>query len=489
MRTLPARVRLSLAGLFLAGLLVAPLVRAGGGNTVNSASFHLDGSPVETATLSFTVPQSVRSATAELRLFALSPSTKGYVVRSPAGSVHSAPFGANAWATANVTSLVRTPGKLTLLLTDPTATAIKFSGLTGANPPMLLLLAKGTTRVLARLGPGAKSQPASTSATGKAEQGQLVGGTSAVVAAAGDIACDPMSPGFNNGSPSRCQQMATSNLLLSIHHLAGVLPLGDDQYECGRADAFAKSYAPSWGRLRTITHPVPGNHEYGRPCHLNDATPYFDYFGSAAGPFGKGWYSYDIAKWHLVALDSECGYGTGQTTVGGCTAGSPQERWLRQDLALHKNLCTLAYWHEPRFSSGEHGDAIAMTAIWNDLVAAHADLVLSGHNHDYERFASLGRTTVPAGAKNSTTTGAPIYQQPTLSPTGITEFIVGTGGKNHYDFTPSHSEQTTTPLTGEKVRNDTAFGVLELTLLPSSFKWSFVTIGHRVLDSGAAPCH
>ena len=439
--------------------------------------------------MSFVVPPAVRSATAELRVFALSPSAKGYVVHSPSGSAQSAPFAANAWATVDVTSLVRAPGKLTLLLTDPTPTAIKFAGVASADPPVLLLLAKGTTRVVARLSPGGRSQTTTPVSSGKAEQGQLVGGTSAVIAAAGDIACDPTSPGFNVKDSSRCQQMATSNLMLSIHHLAGVLPLGDDQYECGRAAAYAKSYAPSWGRLRKITHPVPGNHEYGRPCQVNDPTPYFDYFGSAAGPFGKGWYSYDIAKWHLIALDSECSYGTGQTTVGGCSSGSPQERWLRQDLASHTNMCTLAYGHEPRFSSGEHGDAITMTAIWNDLVAAHADVVLSGHNHDYERFAPLGATTIPPGAKNSTTTGTPIYQQPTLSPTGITEFIVGTGGKNHYDFTPSHSEQTTTPLTGEKIRNATAFGVLELTLLPKSFKWSFVTVAHHVLDSGTAPCH
>lgn len=486
---LSGRVRLSLLALVLASLLAAPFVLAGSGNSVDAAAFHLDGSPVETATLNFTVPKTPRPVTAELRVFALSPSTKGYVVHSPAGSAHAASFKANTWTTVDVTQLVGAPGKLALLLTDPTPTAIKFAGATSANPPVLLLLARGTTRVVARLSPGGKSLPAPSSVTGKAEQGQLVGGTSALVAAAGDIACDPTSPGFTSRDSSQCQQVATSNLLLSIHHLAGVLPLGDDQYECGRADAFAKSYAPSWGRLRKITHPVPGNHEYGRPCHVNDATPYFDYFGTAAGPFGKGWYSYDLAKWHLVALDSECGYGTGQTTVGGCNTGSPQERWLRRDLASHKNVCTLAYWHEPRFSSGEHGDAIGMTAIWNDLAAAHADVVLSGHNHDYERFAPLGRTTVPPASKNSTTTGTPIYQQPALSPTGITEFIVGTGGKNHYDFTPSHSEQTTTPLTGEKIRNDSAFGVLELNLLPKSFTWSFVTIGHRVLDSGSAPCH
>ena len=132
-----------------------------------------------------------------------------------------------------------------------------------------------------------------------------------------------------------------------------------------------------------------------------------------------------------------------------------------------------------------------MSAIWNDLVAAHADVVLSGHNHDYERFAPIGKTAAPPVAPHSTTTAPPVYQQPKLDPSGITEFVAGTGGKNHYDFIPSKSTSTVpnAPLQGELVRNSTDFGVLELTLLPAGFKWRFVTITHTILDKGSAQCH
>ena len=461
---------------------------SGGTGGVDGASFHLDGSPMVTASVTFVLPPNQGPARGFLRIYAESASTTGYAVRAGRLTVRSQAFSARSWTSVDVTGLLGKGSSVTLTLSEPSPTAIRFAGAKSAQPPELLLRNATTGKVTAHVPPsGGPVQAPSTG--GLTEQGQLVGGTTAVIAAAGDIACDPTSRLFTHPDGSDCAETATSNLLLGISHLAAVLPLGDDQYECGRASAFAASYAPSWGRLKSITHPVPGNHEYGRICHVDDASPYFQYFGKAAGPFGKGWYSYDIAKWHLIALDSECSYGSGATAVGGCTAGSPQERWLRQDLRTHRNLCTLAYWHEPRFSSGEHGDASPMTAIWNDLVAAHADVVLSGHNHDYERFAPIGTTPAPPAVPNSTTTGAPIYQQPTLDPTGITEFVAGTGGKNHYDFTPSQSSVLNPPLNGEKIRNHTDFGVLALTLLPASFRWRFVSIDHTTLDQGSAACH
>jgi hypothetical protein len=383
--------------------------------------------------------------------------------------------------------LRRVGGTLTLRLTDPSPTAIRFAGATSSNPPVLVLRTGSSVR---RLAPqGAPAPAASTTLSGASEQGRLAGGKVAVIAAAGDIACDPTDQAFDHPEPGRCAAKATSDLMLRIPHLTAVLPLGDDQYECGRADAYAKSYAPTWGRLLKITHPVPGNHEYGRVCKLDDAAPYFTFFGRAAGPSGKGWYSYDLARWHLIALNSECSYGSGAAAVGGCGPGSPQERWLRRDLAANHDACTLAYWHEPRFSSGEHGDAWQMSAIWNDLVAAHADIVLSGHNHDYERFAPIGRTPAPAAANDSTTTGAPVYQPPVLDPKGIREFVVGTGGKNLYRFEPSHSDVATPPLPGERVRNDTVFGILELTLLPKAYTWRFVSTAHTTIDRGSGVCH
>jgi hypothetical protein len=291
-----------------------------------------------------------------------------------------------------------------------------------------------------------------------------------VVAAAGDIACSVSNSGFNAGlgTKSTCRQKWTSDLLLAIANLKAVLPLGDAQYECGDAADFAGSYDPSWGRLKAITHWATGNHEYGQSCGRNDNSAANSYFG-ASNP--RDWYSYDVGAWHLIVLNSECSYGTGVTKVGGCGAGSDEERWLLDDLATHQNACTLAYWHEPRFSSGEHGDAQQMATIWNDLAAAHVDVVLSGHNHDYERFQPIGVT--PAG-----------QTQPNLDPNGIREFIVGTGGKNHYGFSAP-------PLNGEVVRDPTTYGVLKLTLHPNGYDWSFVNDpgSGTFTDSGSASCH
>jgi hypothetical protein len=312
--------------------------------------------------------------------------------------------------------------------------------------------------------------------------GVVVGVSDPVVAAAGDIACDPASGQFRGGTGTahNCRQQATSDLLVNAG-LSAVLPLGDLQYECGLADAFAASYAPSWGRLKPITHPAIGNHEYGASCHANDPSAYFQYFAALAGPSQGGWYSYQIGGWHLIALNSECGSGSGAAKVGGCGAGSAQETWLKQDLAGHANPCTLAYWHEPRFSSGEHGDNQAMAVIWNDLVAAHADIVLSGHNHDYERFDPLGSTPADTTASSK----QPNYQNPQLDPTGIREFIVGTGGKNHYGF------GSQPPLTGEVVRDSSSYGVLKLTLHATSYDWQFENDAGSgtFTDSGTANCN
>jgi len=301
-----------------------------------------------------------------------------------------------------------------------------------------------------------------------------------VVAAAGDIACNASSSTFNGGlgTKTNCREKWTSDLLASIQNLKAVLPLGDTQYECGDAADFAASYDPSWGRFKSITRWATGNHEYGQSCGRNDNSVANSYFG-VTNP--KGWYSYDVGAWHLIVLNSECHYGTGADAVGCCQAGSAQETWLRQDLAAHTNECTLAYWHEPRFSSGQHGDATQMSDIWNDLAAAHADIVLSGHNHDYERFDPIGVTPSPG----ATTAGTPNYQDPVLDPAGIREWVVGTGGKNHYGF------GTQGPLKGEVVRDSSTYGVLKLTLHPTSYDWQFVNDSGSgtFTDSGSGSCH
>jgi hypothetical protein len=285
-----------------------------------------------------------------------------------------------------------------------------------------------------------------------------------VIAAAGDIACDPASKSFHGGggSPSgrNCQERATSNLLAGAD-LTAVLTLGDEQYEKGSAAAFGGSFGPTWGRLRSLTEPAPGNHEYASGSPTAGYFAYFDGPGRArgrAGPPGEGWHSFDIGAWHLIALNSNCHY------IGGCGVHSPELRWLQEDLRAHPARCTLAYWHHPRFSSGKHGDDTAMTPIWRALQAAGADVVLVGHDHDYERFAP------------QTADGRRDFAQ------GIREFVVGTGGKSHDGF---RSDQP-----GSERRNSSTFGVLELTLLPDSYQWRFVPVlGKHFTDAGSSSCH
>ena len=286
--------------------------------------------------------------------------------------------------------------------------------------------------------------------------------------AVGDIVCSPTARNYSDGAgtATHCRAGATQSLAASLDPVA-VLLLGDLQYECGTSAEF-EAFAASWGKFGDLLRPAIGNHEYGHACEKDDASGYFSYFGAQAGEPNKGWYSFDVGAWHLIALNSECSYGEGAQKVGGCKTGNPQERWLQDDLAKHKNECTLAYWHEPRFSSGEHGNTESMTDIWNLLVEKGADVVLNGHNHNYERFEPIGQSE----------------NGPVPDPNGITEFVVGTGGKNLYPFSEP-------PLPGEVVRNDDTYGVLALTLRPGSFDWQFHPLpgGGGFTDSGSRNCH
>ncbi len=242
---------------------------------------------------------------------------------------------------------------------------------------------------------------------------------------------------------------ATAALLDGI---AGtVFTTGDNVYESGTASEFANCYGPSWGRHRARTRPVPGNHDW----NTANAQGYRDYFGFGAGPL---WYSYNLGNWHVVVLDSNCG------NVGGCGAGSAQHTWLVNDLAADTRACTVALWHHPRFSSGgEHGSSSATAAFWTALYADGAEVVLNGHDHDYERFAP---------------------QNPSASadPNGIREFVVGTGGKSFYAFG--------SPVANSEVRNSDTNGVLKLTLDAGSYSWQFVPeAGRTFSDSGTGTCH
>jgi acid phosphatase type 7 len=233
-----------------------------------------------------------------------------------------------------------------------------------------------------------------------------------------------------------------------------VAALGDLAYPDGTAENF-KCYDKTWGRMKDRTRPAPGNHEF----HSQGATFYFQYFGKAAGDPEDGFYSYDLGAWHIISLNSEC------AEIGGCNEGSREEKWLRADLAAHTAACTLAYFHKPLFSSGgAHGDAPEVRPLYQALYEANADVILGGHDHDYERFAPQD----PNGKLDQSR--------------GIREFVVGTGGKNHRPFGA--------PEATSEVRDTTAFGVLKLTLHSASYDWKFIPeAGKSFTDSGSDRCH
>jgi DNA-binding beta-propeller fold protein YncE len=266
-----------------------------------------------------------------------------------------------------------------------------------------------------------------------------------VLVGAGDIAsCDDLSGAY-----------ATAKLLDTIP--GTIFVPGDLAYKDGDATNFKECFEPTWGRHKARMKPVPGNHEY----HTPGAAAYYAYFGAAAGDPTKGYYSYDAGAWHVVAINSNC------ADIGGCDAGSPQERWLRADLAAHPAACTLAYWHHPLMSSGQtatHALHPEMRPIWQALYDAGAALVVNGHEHNYERFAPQD----PNGKAD------PEH--------GIREIVAGTGGK---DFDPLPNAKP-----NSEVRNGEAFGLLKLTLHPTSYDWEFVPVaGGTFRDSGHGVCH
>ncbi len=244
---------------------------------------------------------------------------------------------------------------------------------------------------------------------------------------------------------------ATAALLATIS--GDVLALGDTVYDSGTATEYANCYNPSWGQEKTRTRPVVGNHEYGTA----NASGYFTYFGAAAGTQGQGWYSYDYGAWHVVVLNSMC------ANVGGCGTGSAQLTWLVADLAANDTDCTMALWHHPRFSSSRGADATTQP-LYQALYNANADLILTGHDHTYERFAPQTATGVLDNTR------------------GIRQFVVGTGGRSHYTFD--------NPQPNSEIRNGDSYGVIKLKLNPTSFAWEFVPeAGKSFSDIGSDECH
>ncbi len=477
--------------------------------TVNygtSTQIRIDGSPITNSYLRFSVSGlsgTVTSAT--LRIYANSSLSAGYEVHRVADNTwgettinySNAPaFGGTvntsgavttgSWNSVDVTSYVAGNGTFSFGLMTTSSTALSMASReSGANAPQLVIqLSSAPT-------PTNSSTPASGTATNTptptntpittptstpsatptptpvsapTPTATAFSGGDPVIVTAGDIACDPANSNFNggNGTSQNCRMLYTSNLILNINP-AAVLPLGDNQYYCGGYAAFQQSYDQSWGRVFGITHPAVGNHEYltsgGTGCDSTNtgAAGYFKYFGAAAGSPSQGYYSFDIGAWHLIALNSSC------SSAGGCGSTSPQGQWLAADLAAHPNKCTLAYWHIPVWSSGGRASS-NMKTLTQILYDNNADVVLTAHDHDYERFAPQN----PQGQLDTAR--------------GIRAFVVGTGGANHTSFT--------TVFPNSQVRNDTTFGVLKLTLHASSYDWQFVPeSGATFTDSGTTACH
>ena len=265
-----------------------------------------------------------------------------------------------------------------------------------------------------------------------------VAGADPLITAAGDIATE---------EPS-ADQIATARLVRRIDpHVA--LTLGDNQYPDGQLKDYRDSYAPTWGTFKSITRPVPGNHEY----HVPGAKGYFHYFGRRAHPKHGGYYSFDLGRWHLLALNS----GTGSISTR-------QLRWVCRDLRRDGSRCEIAYWHHPRWSSGAlHGSDKTMAPLWRALFRAGVDVVLNGHEHNYERFAPLA----PSGrvAPNK----------------GIRQFVVGTGGAGLYPFGRARE--------GSRRRINHVAGVIRLRLHNKGYRWAFVGTGGGILDDGNGRCH
>ena len=271
------------------------------------------------------------------------------------------------------------------------------------------------------------------------------------IVAAGDIACDAA----HGESAGGCHGKETAKLISAAHPDA-VLPLGDLQYFAEDRATFESGYGASWGLFKSISYPVTGNHEY----LMKDAAGYFDYWGTRAGQRGRGWYSFNLGTWHLIALNGNCD----QAAVGGCGPDSEQLRWLHADLRAHPRGCRLAFWHQPRFSTGPHFNNAAYDGFWRALYGARVDVVLNGHDHNYERFAPIDPDEHPQHD-------------------GITEFVVGTGGRNHSLFLFPESDLTVT-------RNRDTFGILIMKLGPRGYSFRFAgEAGSTFTDSGSASCH
>ena len=301
--------------------------------------------------------------------------------------------------------------------------------------------------------PSSSGRPAAVaSASASARASASAGAASPSASSSASTASDPVLIGA--GDIARCDSGAdTDTAALLARQTGTVFTAGDNAYPQGTAAQFTDCYAPTWGKELARTRPTAGNHDHDTA----DLAGYLGYFGGAAAPQGTSWYSYDLGTWHVIALDATC------DAVGGCGPDSAQGRWLAADLAASTATCTLAIWHQPRFSSGLHGNDTQVAPFWDALYAAGADAVVNGHDHDYERFAPQDPNANADAAR------------------GIREFVVGTGGAELRDFGTQQANS--------ELEVSGYYGVIRLILHPGWYEWAFRTTAGSDLDAGSADCH
>lgn len=317
---------------------------------------------------------------------------------------------ANTWYDLDVTGVVTTNGTVGFAITSSAADGAYYDSTeSGDNGPRLVITTTSTV-------------------------------TDPVLVGAGDIAL--------------CGSSGSTTTASLLDGIAGtVFTAGDNVQLVGASAEYTNCYQATWGRHTARTRPSPGNHDY-----YTGGSAYYDYFGTAAGEEGQGYYSYDLGGWHVVALNSNC------SSIGGCQVGSAQEAWLRADLAASDKQCTVAYWHHPLFTSSGSTTA-EVSPLFEALYDYGTEIVINGHVHNYERFAPQ----TPDGTLDAAN--------------GVREFVVGTGGYGHTSF-------SATIAANSQARNSDTLGVLKLTLKAGSYSWQFVPEdGMTYSDTGSETCH
>src|SRR5215212_1822556 len=434
-------------------------------NYGSATQIRVDGSPDVRSYLRFNVQGlsgTVSSAT--LRVYANSAVTAGYDAHSlsdntwvesvitynnapPLGGIlgSSGNVNSNTWTSVNVTSYITGNGTYNLGLTTSGGTALSLASReAGANAPQLVIQTGGGTAPTAARTPTSASNPTQTPTRTPTASGPTQTPTRTPTATATSSSGSVVFVGA--GDISRCDNNGDETTAQLLDGISGtVFTAGDNAYDSGSTSEYANCYDPTWGRSKTRTKPVPGNHEYG----TSGASGYFQYFNNI-----PAYYAYNLGAWRIYALNSEI-----DTSASGA-----QGSWLQSDLAANPKTCVLAYWHKPRWSSGNtHGSDSGMQALWQILYNAGAEVVINGHEHNYERFAQMNAS------------GAAVSQ-------GLREFVVGTGGGSHYGFGSA--------LASSEIRNSSTFGVLKLTLSSTGYSWQFVPVsGSTFTDSGSANCH